>query len=73
MAAVAADTLDQAEAAVKLIEIEWEELEPLLDAEEAVRRGSLVSESNTYERGDYERGARRGRRWSSRPSTGRRR
>jgi xanthine dehydrogenase YagR molybdenum-binding subunit len=56
VAAVAAETLDQAEAAVKLIEIEWEELEPLLDPQEAVRRGSLVSDSNTYERGDYERG-----------------
>ena len=41
---------------MKLIEIDWEELEPLLDAQEAVRRGSLVSETNTYERGDYERG-----------------
>jgi len=56
VAAVAAETFDQAEAAVALIDVDWEELEPLLDADEAVRRGSLVSESRTYERGDYDRG-----------------
>ena len=31
-------------------------LEPLLDADEAVARGSLLAESRRYERGDYERG-----------------
>ena len=46
----------QARAALELIDVEWEELEPLLDADEAVRRGSLVGESRRYERGDYERG-----------------
>ena len=56
VAGVAAETLAQARAAVELIEIEWEELEPLLDADEAVERGSLIQESRRYERGDYERG-----------------
>ena len=41
---------------LELVEIEWEVLEPLLDADEAVARGSLLSESRRYERGDYERG-----------------
>ena len=56
VAAVAAETLAQAQAAVALIDVEWEELEPLLDAEEAIRRGSLLAASRRYERGDYERG-----------------
>ena len=56
VAAVAAETRAQAEAAIELIEIEWEVLEPLLDADEAVRRGSVMEESRTYERGDYEQG-----------------
>ena len=56
VAAVVAETFDQAEAAVRLIDVEWEELEPLLDADEAVRRGSLIEETRHYERGDYDRG-----------------
>jgi len=56
VAAVAAETLGQAEAALDLLEVDWEPLEPLLDADEAVSRGSLVSEERTYERGDFERG-----------------
>ncbi len=56
VAAVAAETLAQAQAAVELIDVEWEELEPLLDAAEAVARGSLLTESRHYERGDFERG-----------------
>jgi CO/xanthine dehydrogenase Mo-binding subunit len=55
VAAVAADSLSQARAAVELIEVDWEELEPLLDPDEAVRRGALVAE-RTQERGDVERG-----------------
>jgi CO/xanthine dehydrogenase Mo-binding subunit len=55
IAAVAADSLAQARAAVELIEVDWEELEPLLDPDEAVRRGALVAE-RTQERGDVERG-----------------
>jgi CO/xanthine dehydrogenase Mo-binding subunit len=54
--ALAADTRAQARAAVRLIEVEWERLEALLDPEEAVRRGSLVGEARRYSRGDLERG-----------------
>ena len=56
VAAVAAATLAQAQAAVELIAVEWEELEPLLDPPEAVARGSLIAPSNTYERGNFEQG-----------------
>ncbi|MDX6492848.1 MAG: xanthine dehydrogenase YagR molybdenum-binding subunit [Gaiellaceae bacterium] len=56
VAAVAADTFGQARAAVELIDVEWEELEPLFDPDEAVKQGSLLAESETYERGDFERG-----------------
>jgi CO/xanthine dehydrogenase Mo-binding subunit len=55
VAAVAAETLDEARAALDRIEIEWDELEPLLDPDEAVRRRELVAE-RTQERGDVERG-----------------
>jgi CO/xanthine dehydrogenase Mo-binding subunit len=54
VAAVAAETLDQARAALVRIEIEWDEREPLLDPDEAVRRRELVAE-RTEERGDVER------------------
>src|SRR5207244_4403233 len=56
VAAVAAGTLAQARAAVKLIDVDWEVREALLDADEAVARASLVAETRRYERGDYERG-----------------
>ena len=56
VAAVAADTDEQARAAMRLIEVEWEQLEPLLDPDEAVRRNELVEEPNHDERGDIERG-----------------
>jgi CO/xanthine dehydrogenase Mo-binding subunit len=56
VAGIAAETLAQARAALALIDIEWDELEPLLDAAEAVRQGSLLQESRHYERGDYEQG-----------------
>jgi xanthine dehydrogenase YagR molybdenum-binding subunit len=55
VAAVAAETFGQARAALDLIQVEWEELEPLLDPDEAVRKGALVGE-RTEERGDIERG-----------------
>ena len=42
VAAVAAETLGQARAAVDLIDVEWEVLEPLLDPEEAAEKGQLV-------------------------------
>jgi CO/xanthine dehydrogenase Mo-binding subunit len=54
VAAVAADSLAQARAAVALIEVEWEVGEPLLDPDEAVRRGQLLDEPRRYERGDVD-------------------
>jgi CO/xanthine dehydrogenase Mo-binding subunit len=54
VAAVAADSFDQARDALARVEIEWEVLEPLLDPDEAVRRGELVGETSHYERGDVE-------------------
>jgi xanthine dehydrogenase YagR molybdenum-binding subunit len=56
VAAVCADTLEQARAAVAAVDVDWEVLEPLLDADEAVRRGSLLGEPRVQERGDLERG-----------------
>ena len=57
VAAAAADTRAQAEAAVAAVDVEWEVLEPLLDPDEAVSRGSLVGgEPRRRERGDYDRG-----------------
>jgi CO/xanthine dehydrogenase Mo-binding subunit len=55
VAAVAADSSQQASAALDLIEIEWDVQEPLLDPDEAVRRGHLVGQASHYERGDVER------------------
>jgi xanthine dehydrogenase YagR molybdenum-binding subunit len=56
VAAVAADTFGQARAAVEAIEVDWEELEIVLDPDEAVRRGLLTDEEpRRYERGDVER------------------
>jgi CO/xanthine dehydrogenase Mo-binding subunit len=54
VAAVAADELSQARAAIREIEIEWEVREPLLDADEAVRREQLLDEPRRYERGDVD-------------------
>lgn len=42
VAAVAASTKQQAEAALELIEVEYEEMEPLLDPVEAAKDGSMV-------------------------------
>jgi CO/xanthine dehydrogenase Mo-binding subunit len=55
VAAVAADTFAQARAAVEAIEVEWEELEVVLDPEEAVRRGLVTDEARRSERGDVDR------------------
>ena len=60
VAAVAADTFGQARAAVEAIEVEWEELEVVLDPDEAVRRELFTAEPRHYERGDVEQRARRG-------------
>jgi CO/xanthine dehydrogenase Mo-binding subunit len=56
VAAVAADTFGQAQAAVERIVVQWEVHEPLLDPDEAVRQESFVSDVAKYERGDFERG-----------------
>jgi len=56
VAAVAADSPREARAALELIDVEWEELEPLLDPEEAVKRGELHEEPRRYERGDADAG-----------------
>jgi xanthine dehydrogenase YagR molybdenum-binding subunit len=55
VAAVAADTFRQARAAIDAIEIEWEELEMLLDPDEAVRREQFTAEPRHSERGDVEK------------------
>ena len=56
IAAVAADSYDDAKRALELIEARWEVQEALIDPDEAVRRGSLHSEPKRYERGDLDRG-----------------
>ena len=54
VAAVAADTLDQARAAVELIGVDWDVREPLLDPTR--RSGGELIGRRTEERGDVERG-----------------
>ncbi|HSC51049.1 MAG TPA: xanthine dehydrogenase family protein molybdopterin-binding subunit [Gaiellaceae bacterium] len=56
VAAVAADSFARAREALALVEVEWEELEALLDPEEAVRQGSVHEEARRYERGDVDGG-----------------
>jgi len=56
VAAVAAESFARAREAVAVIDVEWEELEPLVDAEDAVRQGSLLEEPRQYERGSTEAG-----------------
>jgi xanthine dehydrogenase YagR molybdenum-binding subunit len=56
VAAVAADSFARAREALALIDVEWEELEPMLDPEEAVRQGSVHEEARRYERGDVDAG-----------------
>src|SRR5688500_6109423 len=55
VAAVVADTHAQARAALALIQAEWEVREPLPDPDDAVRRGSLIDDPKSYERGDVDR------------------
>ncbi|MDX6479527.1 MAG: xanthine dehydrogenase YagR molybdenum-binding subunit [Gaiellaceae bacterium] len=55
VAAVAADTFRQAQAAIDAIAIEWEELEVVLDPDEAVRREQFTADPRRYERGDVEK------------------
>jgi CO/xanthine dehydrogenase Mo-binding subunit len=54
IAAVAADTVAQARAALDAIDVEWEELEVVLDPHEAVAREIFTAPPERYERGDYE-------------------
>jgi CO/xanthine dehydrogenase Mo-binding subunit len=56
VAAVCADTDAQARAAVAAIEVEWEQLEVLLDPDEAIARGEQLDEPRVRTRGDYEQG-----------------
>ncbi len=56
VAAVAADTDAQARAALELIDVDWEVLDPLVDPDEAIAREALHEEPRRYERGDFERG-----------------
>ena len=56
VAAVCADTYGQARAAVAAIDVEWEQLEVLLDPDEAIARGEQLDEPRVRARGDYERG-----------------
>jgi CO/xanthine dehydrogenase Mo-binding subunit len=56
VAAVCADTYAQARTAVAAIEVEWEELEVLLDPDEAIARGEQLDEPRARARGDYEQG-----------------
>src|SRR4029079_19544327 len=61
VAAVAADTLRQARAAVEAVAIEREESESVLDPDDAVRRGLLTDEEpRRRERGDVDRAFARG-------------
>lgn len=52
VAAIAAQTLDQARAATKLVDIEYEQLPAVLTVEEAIACESYVSPPQTVERGD---------------------
>jgi xanthine dehydrogenase YagR molybdenum-binding subunit len=55
VAAVAAETLEEARAAAAQIRVEWDVLEPRLDPDEAVVLTELIGR-RTEERGDVERG-----------------
>jgi xanthine dehydrogenase YagR molybdenum-binding subunit len=56
VAVVAAETLAQARAAIELIQVDWERLDPLLDPQEAAERGSLIGKRRDYERGAVDAG-----------------
>jgi xanthine dehydrogenase YagR molybdenum-binding subunit len=55
VAAVCADSLAEAQAALEAVAIEWERLEVVLDPEDAVQRG-LVHDRRERTRGDFDRG-----------------
>lgn len=50
--AVAAETVEQARTAVRLAQIKYQELEPILEPRDAVARNSFVLPSETISRGD---------------------
>jgi CO/xanthine dehydrogenase Mo-binding subunit len=54
VAAVAAESYGLAVSALSRIDVEWEELEPLLDPDEAVRRESFTVAPRRHERGDVD-------------------
>ena len=56
VAAVCADTYEQARAALAAIDVEWAQLEVVLDPDDAVARKQLVGEPRERARGDYEAG-----------------
>jgi xanthine dehydrogenase YagR molybdenum-binding subunit len=56
VAAVCADTYEQARAAVAAIDVDWERLEVVVDPDEAVARGQLIGEVRERARGDYAAG-----------------
>ncbi len=56
VAAVCADTYAQARAALAAVEVEWEQLEVVLDPDEAVARGAVHGEPRVRERGDVAAG-----------------
>jgi xanthine dehydrogenase YagR molybdenum-binding subunit len=55
VAAICADSVREARAALALVEVEWEPLEAVLDPDEAVARGSLIGGPKRTSRGDFER------------------
>src|SRR6185436_14609785 len=55
VAAVCAETRGQAEAAIRLVEVEWEPLPVRLDPDDAIARGDVLS-VRERERGDLELG-----------------
>jgi CO/xanthine dehydrogenase Mo-binding subunit len=55
VAAVCAETFGQARRALGAIEVEWEQLEVVLDPEQAVAQERFTAEPRRYERGDVER------------------
>ena len=56
IAAIAADTLGQAYAALSLLDVEYDVLEPMLDPEKAVAKQQLTTDPREEKRGDIERG-----------------
>ncbi|MCW5750983.1 MAG: xanthine dehydrogenase molybdopterin binding subunit [Alphaproteobacteria bacterium] len=60
-AAVAAETMETARRAASLIEVEYEELPPILSIEQAIAEQAFVSRVLTMQRGDWREGLRQAR------------